>query len=95
MNAGSYIFGSGELKMKLAAISVCYLILVATDVVLCEDSTYRGAVVEFSVDRSSKRVENNLDGFKNALNQINNLGGAQIVVFPEDGIIGEDHTTRE
>ena len=81
--------------MKLATIvSVFHLIFV---VVLCEDSTYRAAVVEFSID---ERIENNLDGFIDALNQINNQGGAQIVVFPEYAIIGaieltNDTSTRE
>ncbi len=72
-------------------------VLVATDVINAQsDSTYKAAVVEFSVDQSSsQRVENNLKGFKDALDQITNLGGAQIVVFPEDGILGANYTTRE
>lgn len=72
-------------------------LLVATSVVCAQsDSTYKAAVVEFSVDQfSSQRVENNLNGFRDALNQITNLGGAQIVVFPEDAIIGELYTTRK
>ncbi len=72
-------------------------VLVATDVINAQsDSTYKAAVVEFSVDQSSsQRVENNLKGFKDALDQMTNLGGAQIVVFPEDGILGANYTTRE
>ena len=70
-------------------------VLVATDIHAAED-TYKGAVVEFSADELGvHRVENNLNGFRDALNQISNLGGAQIVVFPEDGIIGAAYTTRE
>lgn len=73
-----------------------FAVLVATDLIHAQsDSTYRAAVVEFSVDQSSsQRVDNNLNGFKDALKQINNLGGAQIVVFPEDAILGESYTTR-
>lgn len=57
---------------------------------------YRGAVVEFSADELSiRRVENNLKGFEDALNQIASLGNAQIVVFPEDGVIGGAYATRE
>ncbi len=59
-------------------------------------STYKAAVVEFSVNQSSsQRVEINLNGFKDVLNEITDRGGAQIVVFPEDGILGIEYTTRE
>lgn len=77
-------------------LELLFAVLVATDLIHAQsDSTYRAAVVEFSVDQSSSlRAENNLKGFTDALNQINNLGGAQIVVFPEDAILGESYTTR-
>ena len=75
---------------------VVLLAVLVVSAVHASQDTYKGAVVEFSVDQqSSQRVENNLNGFRDALNQITNLGGAQIVVFPEDAIIGEAYTTRE
>ena len=59
-------------------------------------STYRAAVVEFSVDQlSMQRVTNNLIDFRNTLDQIRKLGGANIVIFPEDAIIGEFFMSRE
>lgn len=72
-------------------------VLVATDFVHAQsDSTYTAAIVEFSVDQSSsQRVENNLNGFEDALNQTSNMGGAQITVFPEGAIIGVMYSTRE
>ncbi len=77
-------------------VEFLFAVLVATDVIHAQsDSTYKAAVVEFSVDQSSsQRVENNLKGFKDALDQITNLGGAQIVVFPEDAILGQIYLTR-
>ena len=58
-------------------------------------STYKAAVVEFSVNQSSsQRVEINLNGFKDVLNEITDRGGAQIVVFPEDGILGIEYKNQ-
>lgn len=39
-------------------------------------------------------MEENLIGFRDALNEINSMGGAQIVVFPEGAIIGVLYETR-
>ena len=54
-------------------------------------------MVEFYPDQLSSpsvRIQNNLDGFKKALDTIHEAGGADIVVFPEDAILGEAFFTR-
>lgn len=61
-------------------------------------ATYKAAVVEFSPDQlnaASIRIQNNLKGFEQALDTIRKSGGADIVVFPEDAILGEAFFTRE
>ena len=69
------------------------LLFFAFFVLLHPQSTagYTAAVVEFSADRTTpnatERTQNNLKGFKEAIESARNKG-AQIVVFPEDAING-------
>lgn len=61
-------------------------------------ATYKAAVVEFYPDQfhsPSVRIQNNLKGFELALDTLLKAGGADIVVFPEDAILGEAFFSRE
>ena len=56
-------------------------------------ASYKAAVVEFRTDSnhlSPQYVQNNLIGFEKVLKRITAEGGAQIVVFPENAILGVD-----
>lgn len=56
-------------------------------------ASYKAAMVEFRTDSnhlSPQYVQNNLIGFENILKRITAEGGAQIVVFPENAILGVD-----
>lgn len=72
------------------------IVLVA--LVCTSTASYRAAVVEFHPDQfnlPNVRIRNNLAGFKAALETVQQAGGADIVVFPEDAILGEAFFTRE
>ena len=61
-------------------------------------ATYKAAVVEFYPDQFHSphvRIQNNLEGFELALDTLLKAGGANIVVFPEDAILGEAFFSRE
>ena len=61
-------------------------------------ATYKAAVVEFYPDQfhlPNVRIQNNLKGFELALDALSKAGGANIVVFPEDAILGEAFFSRE
>lgn len=73
----------------LALVSLCVGISTAT---------YRAAVVEFSPDQLSLpsiRIKNNLGGFEKVLDAVHNTGGVDIIVFPEDAILGFMFFSRE
>lgn len=66
--------------------------------VYISSATYKAAVVEFYPDQfhaANFRVQNNLNGFEKALDTVHLAGGVDIVVFPEDAILGEAFFSRE
>lgn len=68
------------------------------NVCLSLSATYKAAVVEFYPDQfhlPNVRIQNNLKGFEQALDTLHKAGGANIVVFPEDAILGEAFFSRE
>ena len=67
-------------------------------VCLSLSAMYKAAVVEFYPDQFHSpdvRIQNNLKGFDQALDTLQKDGGANIVVFPEDAILGEAFFSRE
>ena len=83
--------------MALYKVIAQALVLVALNV--CSSiATYKAAIVEFYPDQfhpASVRIQNNLKGFEQALDTLLKAGGANIVVFPEDAILGEAFFSRE
>lgn len=74
------------------------VLLVLIELCLSQSATYKAAVVEFYPDQfhsPSVRIQNNLKGFELALDTLRKAGGANIVVFPEDAILGEAFFSRE
>ena len=63
-----------------------------------DGTSWTAAVVEFYPDQvsfPSVRIQNNLNGFKKAMDRIISLPYGSIVVFPEYAILGEAFYTRE
>ena len=68
------------------------VLFILTKLCLSLSATYKAAVVEFYPDQfhlPNVRIQNNLKGFELALDAVSKAGGANIVVFPEDAILGE------
>lgn len=81
--------------------AVIFLVLsvAASSIQSVESITYKAAVVEFSTEQfalPTDRIKKNLDGFEQALEvAIHRDKGVQIVVFPEDAILGNGFFSRE
>ena len=88
-----------ELRVMAWLKSVVRIVVLATLFSACLSSaTYKAAVVEFYPDQfhsPNVRIQNNLKGFELALDALRRAGGANIVVFPEDAILGEAYFSRE
>ena len=83
----------------LKAVFFLVLSLAASSIQSVESITYKAAVVEFSAEQfatPTDRIKKNLDGFEQALEvAIHQDRGVQIVVFPEDAILGNGFFSRE
>ena len=82
-----------------AVVFFLVLSLAASSIQSVESITYKAAVVEFSAEQlaiPTDRIKKNLDGFKKALEvAVHRDRGVQIVVFPEDAILGNGFSSRE
>ena len=83
--------------MALYKSMIGALVLISLGVSI-SSATYKAAVVEFYPDQfhtADQRIQNNLKGFEKALDTVRRIGGIDIVIFPEDAILGELYFTRD